>query len=177
MKALIVYGTRGGATRAIAEEIGKALAGSGYETTVEDVRETKGVDVNAFDLVIVGSSVWAGMWTGKATGFVKSNQEVLAGKKVAFFSSGITGTDPEKVAEANRSLEKSAESFPTIKPVALAFFGGYFDFNTPNLIARLTGSVIKKDLEKKGVDTSKPYDTRDFPAIHQWATDLASKAG
>lgn len=175
MKALIVFGTRGGATKAIADEIGKALAENGYETTVRDARETKDVDVKSFDLVVVGSSVWAGMWTGKATGFVKSNMEALAGRKVAFFSSGITGTDPEKMAEANKSIEKIAESFPAIKPIARAFFGGYMDFNTSNLIARLTGSVIRKDLEKKGIDTSKPYDTRDFEAIHNWAADIAAK--
>ena len=69
-----------------------------------------------------------------------------------------------------------AASFPALKPVALAFFGGYMDFNSPNLVVRLIGGAIKKDLEKKGIDTSKPYDTRDFAAIRKWAEDVAAKA-
>jgi len=40
----------------------------------------------------------------------------------------------------------------------------------------MIGSAMKKDLAKKGVDTSKPYDTRDFPAIHQWAREVGEKA-
>lgn len=177
MKALIVYGTRGGATKAIADEIVKALAEQGYEVIAMDARDTKGVDVKSFDHVVVGSSVWAGMWAGKATAFLKANQETLAVKKVALFSSGITASDPEKVEMANQSLEKVAATFPALKPVALAFFGGYLDFKSPNLIARITGSVIKKDLAKKGIDTSKPYDTRDFTAIRNWTLAVAAKSG
>lgn len=177
MKALVVYGTRGGATKAIADEIGKALAEQGYEATVKDARDTKGVDVKAFDLVIVGSSVWAGMWTGKATGFLKANQEALASKKVALFASGLAGADPAQREYGMKNyLEKVAAAYPSIKPLSLGLFGGYMDFNSPGLIARFVGGAMKKDLEKKGVDTSKPYDTRDFGTIHAWAVDVAAKA-
>jgi menaquinone-dependent protoporphyrinogen oxidase len=176
MKALVVYGTRGGATKAIAEEIGKALAGQGYEAAVKDVRDTKGVDVKAFDLIIAGSSVWAGAWTGKAAGFLKSNQEALANTKIALFSSGLTGNDPEKADEARKSIAKLAASYPALKPIALAFFGGYMDFNSPNLITRMVAGAMKKEFQKKGIDTSKPYDTRDFAAIRKWAEEVAAKA-
>ncbi len=176
MKALVVYGTRGGATKAIAEEIGKALAGQGYETTIKDARDTRGVDVKAFDLVIVGSSVWAGAWTGKAAGFLKGNQAALASRKIALFSSGLTGNDPEKTDEANKSMAKLASTYPALKPIALAFFGGYMDFNRSNFITRLIAGAMKKEFEKKGIDTSKPYDTRDFAAIRKWAEDVAAKA-
>ena len=176
MKALVVYGTRGGATKAIAEEIGKALAEQGYETAVKDVRNTKDVNVKDFDLVIAGSSVWAGGWTGKAAGFIKNNQDSLANKKVALFSSGLMGNDPEKADEAGKSIAKLAAMYPALKPIALAFFGGYMDFNSPSLVVRVIGGTIKKDLAKKGIDTSKPYDTRDFEAIRKWAVEVSTKA-
>ena len=177
MKALIVYGTRGGSTTAIAEEMGKALAEQGYDTTVRDVRNIKGIDVKAFDLVITGSSVWAAMWTRKAAGFLKKNQGVLANKKVALFASGLSGADPSQMEKDMKSyLEKVAAKYPAIKPISLGLFGGYMDFNGPGLAVRLIGGAIKKDLQKKGVDTAKPYDTRDFAAIHQWAINVAIKA-
>lgn len=176
MKALIVYGTRGGATKAIAEEIGKVLAEQGYETAVKDARNTKDVDVKDFDLIIAGSSLWMGGWTGKAAGFLKRNQDVLANKKVALFSSGLMGNDPEKADEASKSITKLASSYPALKPIALAFFGGYMDFNSPSLIVRVIGGAMKKDLAKKGIDTSKPYDTRDFAAIRKWAVEMSKKA-
>jgi menaquinone-dependent protoporphyrinogen oxidase len=176
MKALIIYGTRGGATKQIAEEIGKVLGGQGFAVTVEDAKRSKGFDVNAFDLIVVGSSVWATMWKWQATRFLKRNAKKLAGKKVALFSSGLAGGDPAQMDYANKSIEKTAAKFPTIKPLALAYFGGLVDFEHPTFFARPMAMAMKKDLEKKGKDTSKPYDTRDFVAIRKWAADVAIKA-
>lgn len=176
MKALVIYGTRGGSTKQIAEEIGKVLGEQGYVVTVEDARRSGGIDVNAYDLIVVGSSVWATMWKWQATRFLKRNAKKLAGKKVALFSSGLAGGDPAHMDDANKSIEKTAAKFPTIKPLALAYFGGLVDFEHPTFFARPMAMAMKKDLEKKGKDTSKPYDTRDFVAIRKWAADVAAKA-
>jgi len=176
MKALVIYGTRGGATKQIAEEIGKVLGEQGYDATVEDAKRSKGIDVDAYDLIVVGSSVWAGMWKWQASRFMRRNEKKLAGKKVALFSSGLAGNDPEKAEFARTSIEKTAAKYPVIKPLALAYFGGYVDIVHPTFFASFIANAMKKDLEKKGADTSKPYDTRDFPAIRKWAAEVATKA-
>jgi menaquinone-dependent protoporphyrinogen oxidase len=174
MKALIVYGSRGGATKEIAEEIGNVLEQQGFAVTVEDARRTKGIDVNAFDLVVVGSSVIMTFWKRQAMSFLKRNTKVLAGKSVALFSSGLAGNNPATIDDAGKSIGKVAAKFPTIRPVSLAYFGGYLDFNSKSRIDRFFG-VVKKDMDKKGFDTSKPIDQRDWPAIRAWASGLAAK--
>lgn len=176
MKALIVYGTWRGATEEIAEEIGKALAEQGYEATVKNAAEAKGINVQDFDLIIVGSSVRITRWKGEAAGFLKSNQNSLARKKVALFASGTAGGDPELADYALKSIEGMAAKFPSIKPLSLAYFGGYLDFSKPDLITRIVSGPMKKAFEKKGIDTSKPYDTRDWAAIRQWAREVGEKA-
>jgi menaquinone-dependent protoporphyrinogen oxidase len=176
MKALVVYGTRGGSTKQIAEEIGKVFDGQGYSVTVKDAKAARGIDVNAFDLIVVGSSVWATLWKRQATSFLKRNAKKLAGKKVALFSSGMAGDDPAKMDVANQSIAKTAAKFPAIKPLALAYFGGCVNFDSPGFMARFMANMMKKDFEKKGIDTSKPVDHRDWNAIRQWAADVAAKA-
>ncbi len=176
MKALIVYGTRGGSTAKIADEIGKVLGEQGYDVTVKDARDARGVDVSAFDLVIVGSSVWATQWKRQATGFLRRNAKKLAGKKIALFSSGMAGDDPSKMDYANQSIAKTAAKFPAIRPLALAYFGGVVDFNSKSFVARLMAGAMKKDFEKKGIDTSRPVDHRDWDTIRRWAADVAAKA-
>jgi menaquinone-dependent protoporphyrinogen oxidase len=116
------------------------------------------------------------MWKWQATRFLKKNAKKLAGKKVALFSSGLAGGDPAKKDYADESIRKTAAKFPMIKPLALAYFGGLVDFEHPSFFARPMAGAMKKGLEKKGQDTSKPYDTRDFAAIRQWAADVAAKA-
>jgi menaquinone-dependent protoporphyrinogen oxidase len=176
MKALIVYGTRGGSTKQIAEEIGKVFGEQGFAVTVKDAKDTRGVDVNAFDLVLVGSSVWATKWKRQATGFLKRNARMLAGKKVALFSSGMAGDDPAKMDYANQSIAKTAAKFPAVRPLALAYFGGCVNFESPAFMARFMANMMKKNFEKQGIDTSKPVDHRDWDAIRKWAADVAAKA-
>jgi menaquinone-dependent protoporphyrinogen oxidase len=176
MNALVVYGTRGGSTKQIAEEIGKTIGGQGYVVTVKDAKATRGVDVNTFDLVVVGSSVWATLWKRQATGFLKRNARKLAGRNVALFSSGMAGDDPAKMDYANESIAKTAAKFPAIRPIALAYFGGCVDFESPSFMARFMANAMKKDFAKKGIDTSKPVDHRDWDAIRRWAADVAAKA-
>jgi menaquinone-dependent protoporphyrinogen oxidase len=174
MKALIVYGSRGGATKEIAEEIGKIFSKQGFAVAVVDARRSKGIDVNTNDLVVVGSSVIMTFWKRQATAFLKRNAKVLAGKQVALFSSGLAGNNPEQADYASQSIAKVAAKFPLIKPLELAYFGGYLDFNSKSRIDRFFGAV-KKDMEKKGFDTSKPIDQRDWAAIRVWASGLAAK--
>lgn len=176
MNALVVYGTRAGTTQAIAAEIGKTLTEQGWEVTVRNAKDLKGIDVKAFDLYVVGSSIYATMWSGKVKGFLKKNQQVLATKKVALFTSGLAGGDPAQTDYAQKCIEGVAAKFPAIKPVAKACFGGVIDFNSPNLFARLMANAMKADFQKKGVDTSKPVDSRDWAAIRQWAAEVAAKA-
>jgi menaquinone-dependent protoporphyrinogen oxidase len=176
MKALVIYGTRGGATKQIAEEIGNVLGEQGFEVSVDDAKKSKSYDVNEYDLVVVGSSVWATYWKRQATGFMRRNAKKLMGKKVALFSSGLAGGDPAQKEYAQQSIEKTAAKFPWVHPIALAYFGGYVDFEHPTFFASFMANAMKKDMEKKGQDTSKPYDTRDFPAIRRWAADVAAKA-
>lgn len=176
MKSLIIYGTRSGATKGIAEEIGAVLSEQGFAATVLDAKRSRGVDVNAYDLIVVGSSVWATFWKWEAKRFIKRNQKKLAGKKVALFSSGLAGNDPEHKDEAEKSIAKQASKFPGIKPLALAYFGGMVNFDNPPLLARPFSMAMKKDLEKKGIDTSKAYDMRDLEAVRRWASEVVTKA-
>jgi menaquinone-dependent protoporphyrinogen oxidase len=176
MNALVVYGTRGGSTKQIAEEIGNVFVSQGYVVTVTDAKDARGVDVNAFDLVVVGSSVWMTLWKRQATGFLKRNARKLAGRKVALFSSGMVVDDPARLDYANQSIAKIAAKFPGIKPLALAYFGGCVRFDSPGFVNGLMSYMMKKDYEKKGIDTSKPVDHRDFDAIRQWAAAVAAKA-
>ncbi len=176
MKALVIYGTRSGSTKRIADEIGKVLGEQGFMATVEDARRSRGFDVDAFDLIVVGSSVWALKWTRQAMGFLKRNQKALADKKIALFWSGWVGDVPVDREVVSETMAKVTGAFPGIKPLGKAYFGSYTRFNSWNPVERIACNIMKKEYEKKGIDTSKPVDRRDWGAIRQWAADVAAKA-
>ena len=70
MKALIVYGTRYGATAGTSEEIAKVLREEGLEVKVVNAKKERVKDISPYDLVVVGSGMQMFKWTGEAEDFL-----------------------------------------------------------------------------------------------------------
>ena len=183
MKTLIVYGTRYGATASTSEEIAKVLREEGFNVRVVNVKEEKIRDINEYELIIVGSGMQMGKWTGEAEDFLKKFQKEFADKKIALFVSSMkTVSEREGKTE---DLEKSRKidlddkvAKYGLNPIALGFFGGVLDFNKMNIITRKTFGFIKPQLEKDGFKQIQPdvYELRDWDEIRNWARELAQKA-
>ena len=86
-KVLIVYGTRYGTTANTAEVIADTLKQEGLEVKLVNAKKEKVQSVNEFDLIIIGSGIQMGKWTGEAEDFIKKHQKELSSKKVALFVS------------------------------------------------------------------------------------------
>ena len=75
MKTLLVYGTRYGTTASTSEEIAKVLLAEGFDVKVVNAKEEKIKDISPYDLIIVGSGIQMGKWTGEAEDFLKRFQK------------------------------------------------------------------------------------------------------
>lgn len=174
MKALVVYGTRYGTSTGIAEEIARILKEEGVETDLLDSRGLKEWDLAPYDLVIVGSGIKIGRWTKGALKFLDKNKSALASKKVALFVSCGAANKEETIAEGQEKyLDKVAAKHLENAPVATGLFGSCYDPDSKQgFLYKQVMKSIKKDLEKQGIDVSKPLDYRDWDAIRAWTRDL-----
>src|SRR5665647_1755094 len=136
-KALIVYGTRYGATASTSEEIASTLRKEGIEVQVVNAKEEKVKDIAQYDVVIVGSGIMLDRWTGEPEDFLKKFQRELTQKKVALFVCCGSATDTQSKANGKPSpaergrkkyLEEKAAKY-NLKPVALGLFGGVYNYN------------------------------------------------
>lgn len=87
MNTLLVYGTRYGATAGTSEEIAIVLRNEGLEVKIVNLKKEKVEDISPYDLIIVGSGMQMGKWTGEAEDFLKRYQKELSQKKFAIFAS------------------------------------------------------------------------------------------
>ena len=183
-KALIVYGTRYGATANTSEVIGETLRQVGYEVKVVDAKKEKVQSINEFDLIIVGSGIQMGKWTKEPEDFLKKHQKELSTKKIALLVS-CGGANPlsegekknKEMDDAKRKYLENKSVEYKLNPVALGFFGGCYDFNKMSWFFKKTLSSIKPKLEGAGYKESKAgfYDLRDLDAIRDWTKEVAKK--
>jgi menaquinone-dependent protoporphyrinogen oxidase len=183
-KALIVYGTRYGATASTSEDIAEVLRQEGFDVKVVNAKKDKVKDITEYELVIVGSGIQIGRWTKEPENFLKKHQKELKQKKVALFvccgsACPLTEEDgkPEKMEEAKRKyLDEKAAKY-NLQPVAVGFFGGVYNFNDVSWLFRKFMEYVKPQLLEAGYTETKPgiYDLRDLDAIRSWTKELAQK--
>lgn len=158
-RALVTYATKYGSTADIAEVIGESIRGEGIQA---DVMPSKDADViESYDLVIVGSPVYAGKWLSDATDFLKRNSASLKDKKVAFFAAGLIMNEdtPENRLKMEESLKEAKE---IVSPFATGFFAGKLEYKKLSFPVRMLVKAMK----------SSEGDFRDFEKIGEWGRSL-----
>ena len=92
MTVLVAVASRYGATREIAEAIGRRLAERGVRHEVLSVADV--VDLDDYDAGVLGSAVYAGHWLNEARHFVDRHRPELRARPTWLFSSGPIGAPP-----------------------------------------------------------------------------------
>lgn len=105
MKALIVYDTKYGNTKKVAELIGEGYKSiEGNEATIENVSEVDLEKSENYDIIIIGSPNHAGSYTGKVKKFIKGfSDSAVKGTSFAAFDTYM-GKDFEKTMKKIEKL-------------------------------------------------------------------------
>jgi len=181
-KALIVYGTRTGTAGITAQEIARTLEEQGVSARVVNAKEERVDSVAEYDIVIVGSGIQIGRWTGESEAFLRKFQRDLAGKKVALYvncgsaAEAMNPGKPEVASNARRDYLEAKAAKYGLNPVGLGFFGAVYNFNKMSWIMR---RGMAQELPKlvAAYKESEPgvYDTRDIEGIKNWASGILAK--
>jgi menaquinone-dependent protoporphyrinogen oxidase len=184
-KVLVVYGSRHGGTRGIAERIGDVLRSHGLDVEVTPADRVP--DAPDADAVVVGSGVYMGSWLKEPVEFMERNQATLATRPLWLFSSGPLqgstaakrdqGKDPIEAALGpldgpgsggrKKIAELSAATHPRDHRV---FFGAFDPKDPPRAMAE---RLVRMMPASKGL--LPPGDYRDWPLIEAWAKEIAAE--
>jgi menaquinone-dependent protoporphyrinogen oxidase len=184
VNALIVYGTRYGATADTSKLIAEVLRKEGFNVKVVNAKDEKISRINEYELIIVGSGIRMGSWTREPEKFLEKYKDELSGKKLALFVSCGAAHPLSKGEEKNEEIEDAKRKYLEEKaakynlhPIALRLFGGYYDFGKMGWFFSRTMSSIKPQLKEAGIKETTPgrYDTREIDLIKSWAKNLANR--
>jgi menaquinone-dependent protoporphyrinogen oxidase len=164
MSVLVVWASRLGSTREIAERIAGRLAEDGLEARAESATDAK---IRPDDeAVVIGSAIYAGRWLAPGLEFARRNLPPLARRPVWLFSVGPVGhravnaapIEPKDVVELERMFS----------PREHRVFAGALDRSE---IHDADFSRVERFVGRHFVPEG---DFRDWDAIDHWADGIAT---
>jgi len=181
-KVLVVFGSRHGGTRGIAERIGDVLRTEGLDAVVAAADEAS--DVNTVDAFVIGSGVYMGSWLNEPLEFMRRNQDALAARPTWLFSSGpLIGStkgnaDADPVTDAlgpadgpgSGGRKKVDELSAAIHPRDHRVFLGAFDPKDPP--RAMSERLVRMMPAAKNMLPSGDF--RNWDTIEAWAREIAS---
>ena len=166
-RILVVYDTKYGATRTIADQIQNVLCESGARVDMTLVERID--DISEYDAVILGSAIISESWRPDMLRFLRTQEPILATKQVAvFIVCGLLHEDTAEYREIAQQyyIDKVLEKFPQVVPVGNAgLFAGVVDYSVLQPLDEFLMRVLFGRLLPEG-------DYRNFDTVTQWTNDI-----
>jgi menaquinone-dependent protoporphyrinogen oxidase len=160
---LVVYGTKTGCTKGIAEHIGATLAEEGFSVEVRPAEDRP--DPTGHDAVVVGSGVRVGNWHTAVKQWVADNAGALKSRPTAFFTACLTmASEPEKADEV-RAYTDALLAETGVQLLDVGLFAG---MNEPKRFSLPERLVLKALKAPQG-------DFRDFEVVAGWTREIAGR--
>ncbi len=134
MNTLIAYGTKHGCTEKCATELSKELDGN---VEIINLKNNNKIDLNKYDSVIIGGSVYIGKIQKEVTEFINSNLNELLKKQIGLFICGMQ----EEGATLDNEITDNFHPDLLASAKSVQYFGGEFIFNKMNFMEKI---IIKK---------------------------------
>jgi menaquinone-dependent protoporphyrinogen oxidase len=135
MKTLIIYASKHGCAETCSTLLRDKLQG---DVILQDIKKGTLPDINHFDKIIIGSSIYVGKAHKEVTEFCQKNLNTLKGKKLGLFICCML--DKNSDLQLNSAFPKELLESAVIKES----FGGEFRFGKMNMMEKLAVKMVSK---------------------------------
>jgi menaquinone-dependent protoporphyrinogen oxidase len=159
MTVLVVYASRHGATKGIAERIATDLVDSGAKIELRHVDEVVTIDA-AYEAVVFGAPVYDQSWPPEAVRFLAVFRDTLAERPLWLFSVGAFGDTKRVIGPfTHKEPRRIAETCAALRPRDYRVFQGVIHKHQWPFWSRIFYHAFGGRLG----------DHRDWPVIDAWA--------
>lgn len=173
-KVLILYCTRYGQTRKIAEAMQAEFQrlGSGVDVMEAAVRPNRG-DLETYDAVVIGAPVYKSRFPRYLESWISKESETLNQMPSAFYSVclGILERGNAQTQSAERRIIEEMFARTGWQPISWRTFAGALNYRKYNWLVRI---VMKRIAKKAGgdTDTSRDYEYTDFEDVRLFVREF-----
>lgn len=137
METAIIYYSKHGTTKKVADMLASKLKA---EKTFIDLRVNKSPEIEKYDSIILGSSIYAGNSSKKMKNFCIQNIEQLKSKPIGLY---VCGMEKEELKQ-EEELEKAYPLELLLTAKTKGFLGGEFLFEKMNFFEKMIVKKISK---------------------------------
>lgn len=164
MKTLIVYATKYGSTEKCAKKLTEKLTG---EVDLCNLAVLVTNDLQHYDKVIIGGSIYAGRIQKQVTEFCAKNSQILKEKQLGLFICGMM------INQAETELCNAFAPELYSKAVVKDFFGGELKFQKINFLEKFMVKMVSKmDKTMPTIDTSSDFSMISEETIARFAQNM-----
>lgn len=167
MKTAILYLTRDGQTKKIAERIGAQLT----DCTLIDLRDqavVSTVNFANFDQIIIGASIRYGHFDPRLEKFIAQHSALLNAKKSAFFSVNLTARKANRNTPNSNTYTRKLLARIAWKPTFVEVFAGALFYPRYGWFDRMMIRFIMR-ITKGDTDTSREYEYTDWEKVEKFS--------
>lgn len=169
-KKLILYSTTDGQTLKICERIKKMVSS---EIDIVSLDNIKSIELDFYDLIILGASIRYGKHKLEVSNFVLNNKEVLESKKTAFFSvNAVARKENKNTPETNPYILKFLKQ-TNWKPDYVEVFAGKINYPKYNLIDKYIIRFIMW-ITKGPTNIKNVYEFTDWAKVDNFASKFSA---
>lgn len=139
MKTLILYST----TYGYAEEIAKSIASRYPDATLQNIQKNKNVDLNPYDHVILGGSIYIGKVHKDLAAFAATHESELLTKKLGLYICCLFGDKYMEEMKANFPLSLIEHAYATEN------FGGKLQNDKMSFMHKMIMTMVAKSEQGK----------------------------
>jgi menaquinone-dependent protoporphyrinogen oxidase len=155
-RTLVAYASKHGSTEEVARAIGARLRDAGHHVDLRDAAIV--TDVEPYDAVVLGGSLYMGRWHADARVFLRHSRAAVEKRPLAVFALGSRTLDEHDVADSRRQLDNALERLD-IHPTLVTVFGG----------------VVEPAKLRFPLNRLPQSDARDWTAIAAWTDEVAAQ--
>jgi menaquinone-dependent protoporphyrinogen oxidase len=185
MTAVVLYATREGHTRKIAERIAADLRTRGALVDLCDVRECGDLDWSKYSTACLAASVHLGHHEREMVAFAARHRDALVHCNAAFVSVTLSEAGAEDSKRSERERQAAAQDAQRMIDVFVRETGwhpehalpvaGALAYSKYNFLVRF---LMKRIARKAGAptDTSRDYEFTNWPALDRFVEDMATRS-
>lgn len=169
MKFLLLYSSRFGHTRKIAQTLQSQWQNAGITVILQDLRTMPAPDRQEYDCIIIGASIRYGHYAAQLTQWVKQHQAILQHTPSAFFSVSILARKPNRNTPQTHSYTRKFLEKTHWQPQQIGIFAGELHYARYNLIDRYLMKMVMW-LNKGETDLHSHIEFTDWAQVQHFGT-------